>query len=1010
VKLYNLKQIYDEVTSRITSSESEWKEFLSFHSRLYKYSFESAALIYAQRPDATLVADMETWNKKVGRWVNTGAKSIRVFDADENANGNSFYPKTKYLFDISDTNGNEDSIPKIWKLNKTMAQQVADKLDSYYLGENVSLDIVIGIMAETKAVTEYQDLMQGFEEDLAGTNLERLPYAGVEDCFRQCLVNSVICLVANRCGIESEILDEYNLSVIQHFRSKQVLARLGSAVTRISQEILKEIEASIKKIINEQRGVKKDESNSGIELHRDRRNHVSRDSELQQQGSRRDTTGQIRADGSILPERESSSPVYIPSDGGRTTADNAQGERGSTQSSEHYHGADDEEQPDTGPEQHLPELPAQDAVDGNSGGNNPYGDSVQTEIKNISDTTESHSGSFFSPDGRYLSKNEVLDTVLLSGSNVIGGKRRIFDYLKSGPNNVDFARMLKSEYGIGGFASPVDFGIHRVDYDGKGIRIEWLDYGGTHTQLVTWNAAAERIRSLAEEGRYNEGQLLIKHRQQSLFDLLEHQKPIQQLEDEYEDELEDYDIPDEDLEDDVSIETPNSHDIPKEVYEYIDSMEETEFDKSSELKDIDDTVKADTSETIDLQHNEKLKSTSHTLKHNRINYHYSTEDGIGLGGLKTKFKSNIEAIKTLKVIEREDRMATTEEQKILVKYIGWGGMPQAFDPDAAGWEKEYAELKDLLTPEEYNSARASTPNAHYTSTAVIEAIYKAIDRFGFKKGNILEPSMGTGLFYSLLPDIMKSSKLYGVELDSISGRISKQLYQTADIRVQGFETVDYPDNFFDVAIGNVPFGDYKLHDKKYDKHNLNIHDYFFAKALDMVRPGGVIAFITSKGTLDKENATVRKYIAERADLIGAIRLPNTAFKQIANTDVTSDIIFLQKRERVAVNDAEWLHLGLTDDCIPVNQYYLNNPEMMLGKMVFDQRGFGEGSKYTALVPEENLDLAEALDRAVSNLKQVFSQLNRMRRKSRKQSRLTHRLRILLIRSLMTAYITDTMPS
>jgi hypothetical protein len=183
VKLYNLKQIYDEVITRITDSECEWKKFLNFHSRLYKYSFESTALIFAQRPGATFVADMETWNKKVGRWVNTGAKSIRVFDADENANGNRFYPKTKYLFDISDTNGNEDSIPKVWKLNKTMAQQVADKLDSYYLGENVSLDIVIGIMAETKAVTEYQDLMQGFEEDLAGTNLERLPYAGVEDCF-----------------------------------------------------------------------------------------------------------------------------------------------------------------------------------------------------------------------------------------------------------------------------------------------------------------------------------------------------------------------------------------------------------------------------------------------------------------------------------------------------------------------------------------------------------------------------------------------------------------------------------------------------------------------------------------------------------------------------------------------------------------------------------------------------------------------------------------------------------
>lgn len=950
--IHNLKQIYDEVITRITNSEADWKEFLNFHSRLYKYSFESAILIYAQRPDATLVADMETWNKKVSRWVNTGAKSIRVFDSDDNENHSNPYPVTKYLFDIKDTNGNPETMPKVWNLNTYTAQMVADRLNSYYLGEGVSLDIVIGIMAETKAVTGYNELMSGFEEDLKGSSLKDLPCIGVEDCFRQVLVNSIIYLVGKRSGIETENLNEYDLSLVQYFKSKQLVARLGSGITRISQEILKEIEGTIKQILNEQRSAKKDESSSRVELHREGRDHVSRDSEFQQQGSRRDTFGQIRTDGIILPEGESFSPLHLPFDGGRTITNNAQGERGGLQPSEYYHGEDAKEPANIGPEQHLPELSTQVAIDGDSRGNNLNRDSVQNKIENSPDTTESLSGSFFSPNGRYLSKNEVMDTVLLSGSNIIGGKKRIFEFLKSDPDNVDFVRMIKREYGIGGVASPIDFGIHKIDYDSKGIKIEWLDDGGAHTQFVTWNAAADRIQSFSEEGRYIEGLWLVHNKQQSLFDLIKHQELIPKqttvIEDESEKDNEVEEGVEKELEaedifvensNDGNVESSNPQDIYPESHEYKDSLEETEFDESS----------------------------SNTLQHNLINYHYSTEDGIGLGGPKAKFKSNIESIKTLKVIESENRLATVEEQKILVKYIGWGGMPQAFDPDALGWEKEYAELKDLLTSEEYNSARASTPNAHYTSPVIVEAIYKALERFGFEKGNILEPSLGTGLFYSLLPDSMKNSKLYGIELDSISGRISKQLYQKANIRIQGFESVDYPDNFFDVAIGNVPFGDYKLHDKKYDKYNLNIHDYFFAKALDKIRPGGVIAFITSKGTLDKENATVRRYIAERAELIGAIRLPNTAFKQIANTDVTSDIIFLQKRERVAVNDEEWLHLGLTDDNIPVNQYYLTNPDMMLGKMVFDQRGFGEGSKYTALVPEENLDFTEALDKAVAKL-------------------------------------------
>lgn len=1043
-----ISQIYDEVAARITSSETEWKEFLGFHSRLYKYSFESAALIYAQRPDATFVADMETWNKKVGRWVNTGAKSIKVFDADESENHSNPCPKTRYLFDIKDTNGNTETIPKVWNLNATTAQMVSDKIKNDFLEEGVPLEIVIRMTAEAKAITGYNELTNGFEEDINRTNLKDLPYAGVEDCFRETLVNSIVYLVSKRCGISIESLNECDFSLIRYFKSKLLVARLGSGIARISQEILREIESSVRQISYEQRSVKRDESNSGIELHRERRENVSRNSELQQQGSRRDATGQIRADGIVLPEGEPSTSLHLPSHGGRTVTDNAQGERGSLQSPEHHHGADDKEPSwkheeqwsemerpagmhgeqwseaerpagthdeqwndmerpaDTGLEQHLPELPTKDAANGNSGGNNTDRDRIQTKINNTSENTESqnsgssfchfeHSEASFAAEKRYLSKAEALDTVLISGSNVIGGKGRIFDYLKSNPDNSDFAKMLKREYGIGGVASPVDFGVHRIDYDGKGIKIEWLDDGGSHTQLVTWNVVADRIRSLAEEDRYIKGLPLIQNRQQSLFDMSEYSnsshhgmlgprdgpdgdpkdeqeeldwKSDHDLEDdpekeseesEYEtlDDYEDFESAEEDFDADISIEPSNPGGIPREAHEYIGSMEDIGHDEADDFENFNDLAGGDNSERNDLDQ--------------RINYGYSIEDGIGLGGLKTKYKCNIEAIKTLMVIENEKRLATADEQRILARYIGWGGMPQAFDPDASGWEKEYTELKDLLTSEEYNSARASTPNAYYTSPVVIEAIYKAVGQFGFETGNILEPAMGTGLFYSLLPDCMKGSKLYGVELDCISGRISKQLYQTADIRIQGFETVDYPDNFFDVAIGNVPFGDYKLHDKKYDKYNFNIHDYFFAKALDKVRPGGIITFITSKGTLDKENASVRKYLAERADLIGAIRLPNTAFKQIANTDVTSDIIFLQKRERVAVNDAEWIHLGLTDDNIPLNQYYLNNPGMMLGKMVFDQRGFGEGSKYTALIPEENLDLAEALDKTVSNLNAVI---------------------------------------
>ena len=340
------------------------------------------------------------------------------------------------------------------------------------------------------------------------------------------------------------------------------------------------------------------------------------------------------------------------------------------------------------------------------------------------------------------------------------------------------------------------------------------------------------------------------------------------------------------------------------------------------------------------------------------------DDDLGKGGAKEKFWRNIKAIATLKQTEAEGRNATPEEQHILSQYVGWGGLADAFDPDKAGWRAEYDELKGVLSPEEYAAARASTLNAHYTSPTVIRAIYDAVENMGFQTGNILEPSMGVGNFFGMLPESMESSRLYGVELDSITGRIAKQLYPKADITVAGFETIDRRD-FFDLAIGNVPFGQYQVNDRAYNKLGFSIHDYFFAKTLDQVRPGGVIAFVTSRYTMDKQSPEVRKYIAQRAELLGAIRLPNNAFKANAGTEVVSDIIFLQKRDRPIDIEPDWVHLGENKDGFSINQYFIDNPEMVLGRQTSESTQYGR-QDFT-VEPYEDLDLATQLRYAIQNI-------------------------------------------
>ncbi len=502
---------------------------------------------------------------------------------------------------------------------------------------------------------------------------------------------------------------------------------------------------------------------------------------------------------------------------------------------------------------------------------------------------------------------EELRKDILRGSGFENGKQRIYKYYtENQPTRNEFADFLKNEYGTGGHSStePIAF----VDYDSKGLKFT-VQNESNEVFRFKWNEVAKETASLIDNGTYLT-----------------------------EKELEKYNAAN--IEDDFSDIGTNA------IKENLESI-------SSEQSEFAQQVEADVQKIAE-------KAQDFVI----------TEDELSTGGAKTRFRANIDAIKTLKTIEAENRDATPEEQVTLSRYVGWGGLKQAFEDFQTDWQKEYAELKEILTPEEYKSASASVLDAFYTSPKIIGAMYTALENNGFTGGRILEPSMAIGNFFGKMPQEMRdSSSLHGVELDSISGRIAQKLYPSANIQITGFEKTAFKENSFDLAVGNVPFGDISLHEKQYDKHHFKIHDHFFAKALDIVKGNGIVAFITSTGTLDKQNSSVRKYLAERAELVGAIRLPSGAFKASAGTDVDSDIIFLQKRpqpiELTADTMPNWVELGQTADGLPINNYFAENPDMVLGKMVEGNKLFGrEGTSCVAI---EGANLDELLANAVKNI-------------------------------------------
>ena len=516
------------------------------------------------------------------------------------------------------------------------------------------------------------------------------------------------------------------------------------------------------------------------------------------------------------------------------------------------------------------------------------------------------------PGLSFITQDEV-DAVLRRGGITAGGRNRIYEYFMEHHDMKEAAEFLKNEYGTGGSSPGIPgAGASDASHDAKGLKLAKGKIGNPEVEvLLKWNKVAERVRQLIRTDDYLSPE-----------------------------EMEEYE--------------------ERQEAQRLADLEEAQQALEAEQIDVDQPEDKETSETVEAV--ERREETVTDIQ--ATNFHI-TDDELGQGTPKEKFRANIMAIQLLKKCKDENRNATPEEQEILSRYVGWGGLADAFDETKAAWETEYLELKTVLTPEEYAAARASTLNAHYTQPIVIDSMYQVLENLGFTKGNILEPSMGVGNFFGMLPENLNQSKLYGVELDSISGRIAKLLYPDANIQIKGFEKTDYPNDFFDVAIGNVPFGAYKVNDRQYDRFNFMIHDYFLAKTIDQLRPGGVAALITTKGTMDKASPEVRKYLAERADLLGAIRLPNTAFKANAGTEVSADILFFQKRESLTKEMPEWINLDSDVNGITVNQYYVQHPEMILGEM---KEVSGPYGMETTCAPMEGADLELQLQEAVKHIK------------------------------------------
>ena len=998
-----VKAIYDSEISNITRSEKNWKDVLKVAGQLYRYEFDNIVMVTAQRsPEkSTLMADYDTW-KKVGRYVKRGAKGCAIFPS------RALNHRMRYIFDISDTGGK--NVKLTWDLEGENLKNYADflvsegQMEQYDSDDRESLKNTLKQFTGTNVwniikeefgdrmselmqlsgsvIKEFNEKRKGLQQD---SNMEQLVYS------------SVMYAVGTRCGFDLSV-QEQDFSQIVNIKDEEIVYRLGSLVCDVSCSVLREFSKNLKTIESERRisYVRSNELQGSGRTAVSGADNAGRDRELNEAGQIRkngnevssgERTGKVQDTDEVREDvredvgsREGSKPALRPVGG--TVSNEAQATEpviynGNVE--DKRAGEDAGRGSSAPPDRDEVSLETQEELNRELDEINSLGVSKEAEytqasfffdqngqasfgVKQPEETRHNEFMRQFEEEkkaalaGKYNYLNpkkaesvpsEYVKEILMRGTGFVGGKGRVCEIYQTEIDAGTRAKRIKAEYGHGGASWPLDgLGLHGYDtFHGSGLRIQWKDEDGEVEGYVSWKNVEKEIGVLILTGEYQPERPRID---ELAMDGLREDDEVIDAEyrevdkQEEKSEIDDYAIPDEP--DSYAVNRKTAHETP--VPEVLQPVE-----------------------------GESGKETPQ--KQPKLNFHYNLWE-VEKGGAKTRYQWNIDAIRTLKKIEAENRLATQEEQAVLSKFVGWGGLSQAFDENNAAWSKEYAELKELLSDEEYSAARATVNNAFYTSPEIATCINSALVQFGFKGGNVLEPSMGIGNFFGSMPAPMQQSKLYGVELDSISGRIAKQLYQNVNISITGFENTTYPDNFFDVVVGNVPFGDYKIFDPKYNKYNFRIHDYFLAKALDQVRPGGMVAVITTKGTLDKSNPTIRKYLAERAELVGAIRLPNTAFKDNAGTEVTADILFLQKRERKIDIEPDWVHLGVTDDGIAVNSYFAEHPEMMLGTMQYDTRMFGQDSRYTVCVnDDENFNLYEALNKAIGNIKAQMTDFERL---------------------------------
>ena len=973
MKLYEVKALAHETQSRIRQDLNAWNDFLEHASRVYRYRFMDQILIYAQRPDAVACATMNIWNSKMGCWIKKGNRGIALIDESNSR-------KLKYVWDVTSVVPKMGGhLPRLWirkpyhtetiqnRLLKVYGlQPQTDKYDTKEPSIEHTMDYLVEYLADEYAADIAQEKYSSDNSPLSELDEEKYKMDEYRRNVRVFFRYGLNRMIKERMGLSTGGFPDYDMSFIKDMPESD-FCELSSRMTDAAQQALREVgiavltydrvhgidrDPSVDYNALKRKSTEREDKTYGTRIHQSR---GLRDTEPYTEQGTTGAADEIRTYAQDMAQKELQGEVRHDADVRGTSGtlpkgtEESTGRDGQNRAADEKTGRRDRAAEDAGPA----EMDTNDEQHPEQGRGNSEGYSdlhfIENEIVPESGTSEDEyvpeSGTelYFMPElptedeqrikveKYYLNPrkadyipHDYIRQVMLRGTGFEGGFDRVVQIFQNEMEAGKRTALIKKEYGLGGASWPIDgMGLHGYDtYGSQGIRFQWRDEQGEAEGTLSWSSVEQEIGTLILTGEY-------KSRDRQNNDIIpeaEESDNFSQTTEMQEQSTDKY-----------------KSEAPEQLsFTDLTNIEPDKTENDTKPEALDET-EAEHPDNAEQQNNEDF--TERAADYTALLV--LAEADASTLTKRQKAQRNISALKILKQIENEKRPATADERTIMSAYLGWGGIPEIFDAENVSWSEEYGILKSLLTTTEYDSARASTLNAHFTDKSVIDAMYKVLNNLGFTKGNILEPSMGIGNFFSRLPADMSASRLYGVELDPVTGKMAQLIYPDAHIDVKGYEKTDFQNDFFDVAIGNVPFGQYKVLDKAYDKHNFYIHDYFFAKTIDKVRPGGVIAFITSKGTMDKANPSVRRYIAQRTQLLGAIRLPNDAFKN-AGTSVTSDIIFLKKRDMYIDTDEDWIHLGTDENGIEMNSYFVNNPHMVLGQM---EMVSGPHGMESACVPE-----------------------------------------------------------